>query len=516
MNPTSSGIGQTSVTAIVVFLLFVGVTLLLTYWAARRTRSAEDFFAAGRKVTAWQNGLALAGDFIAAAGFLGVPGLIALIGFDALVFCYSPLVAFALLMLLIAEPVRNLGKYTFADVLSHRLNSKSIRVVASISTIYLVLNYILMQMVGTGNLIGMMFHIPYNVAVMICGVLMLIYVLFGGMLAATWVQIIKCVLMVLTTVILAILVLAAFGFDLTALFKAAAASNGLAALSPGRSRMAPIETISMGLSLGVGVASLPHVLMRIYTVPDARTARRSMFYATSVLGIFYTFLIIVGFGAMALLGTNAIRAVDRGGNMAVPQLALRLAGTPFLGFVAAISFATILAVITGLVITGAATLSHDIWVSLIRRGKANDREVVRVAKIATVLLFVVGISLGILFRGQNLAFLVGLSNAVAASANFPVLILALFWRRLTTAGAVSGMLVGLGSSVLMIYLSPLIQVDILHHAVPIISLRNPGIVTCPLAFLVAIGVSLATYRPSDAAQYKDIERRMLVGVEDGA
>lgn len=512
MNPIA-GIGQRSTTAIVVFFLFVGVTLILTYWAARRTRSAKDFFAAGGKVKAWQNGLALAGDFIAAAGFLGVPGLIALIGFDALVFTYSPLVAFALLMLLIAEPVRNLGKYTFADVLSYRLNSSSIRVIASISTIYLVLNYILMQMVGTGNLIGMMFGIPYGLAVVICGVLMLIYVLFGGMLAATWVQIIKCVLMVLTTIFLAVLVLAAFGFDFTALFKAAVANNGIASLAPGRSRMGTLETISIGLSLGLGTASLPHVLMRIYTVPDARTARKSMFYAVSVMAVFYIFLIIVGFGAMALVGPNAIRAVDRGGNMALPQLALKLAGPPFLGFVAAISFATILAVITGLMITGAATLSHDIWVSLIKRGKATDRQVVVVAKIATVLLFVTGISLGILFRGQNLAFLVGLSNAVAASANFPVLILALFWRRLTTAGAVTGMLVGLCSSVLMIYLSPLIQVDILHHAAPIITLRNPGIFTVPLAFIAAIAVSLATYRPAQAVQYASIERRMLLGNE---
>jgi cation/acetate symporter len=503
---------QPSVTAIVVFLLLMAVTVVVAYWAARRTHSTEDFFAAGRRVNALQNGLAIAAGFLAAASFVGLPGLISLIGIDALLYPCASLFGFALMVFLIAEPVRNLGKYTFADVLARRFGgSSSLRAVAAICTIYLVLNYLLQQIVGAGNLIGLMFHIPYDAAVVIIGVVMLVYVLFGGMIATTWIQVIECVLVVIVSIVLAAFALAAFGFHITAMFKAAAAQDSVAALTPG-----PIESISVALSVGLGVASLPHVLMRFYTVPDARTARRSLFHAMTILVIFFLMICITGFGARALLGPRVIQSADPGGNMAVPLLAERLGGTLFLGFVAAIFFAVILAVTMGLAITGAAALSHDIWVNVVCRGQVNNRQQLVVARIATVLLFVASITLGILFRGQNIAFLVGLSTAAAASANFPVLILALFWRRLTTAGAISGMIAGLGVSVLMIYLSPLVQVGILHHAAPVIGLRTPGLVTCPFAFLVAIAVSFATYRETDSQRYEEMQRRMLMGAEEHA
>lgn len=512
MNPQAVVANQlhTGNTAIVTFLVFVLVTLAVTYWAARRTHSTEDFYVAGRHMSALQNGLAVAGDFIGAAGFLGVSGLIALAGYDGLIFCGSAVAAFLLMMLLLVEAVRNLGKYTFADVLMYRLQSPTVRVLAALSALSLVMMFIIMQLVGAGSLVGLLFHIPYHVAVVIMGVIMLIYVLFGGMLATTWVQIIKCVLMMIVALVLAVLVLAASGFHLGAVFSAASARSGIGVLAPGKFMTSPLETISLGLSL-LGVAGLPHVLMRAYTVPDARTARRSLFVAITVLTVFYLLIVIVGYGAMSLVGSGVIRGVERGGNMALPLLANHLGGEAFLGFVAAIAVATILANISGVLITGAATLSHDIWVSLVRHGKAGPGEQMLVAKIATVLLGLIGIVLGILFRGQNLAFLVGLANSVAVSANLPVLILALFWRRLTAAGAITGMIGGLGGSLLLIFLSPLIQVDILHKAAPIIALRNPGIIACPLAFLLAIGVSLATFKKEDGQRYAEIQRRMLIG-----
>ena len=515
MTPSTT-IGQPNATAITFFLLFVAVSLGITYWAARRTKTTEDFYAAGRSVTAWQNGLALAGDFYSAAGLLGIGGFIALAGFDGLLYGIGAAIGWPVMIFLLAEPLRNLGKYTFADVLSYRLESKSVRVVAAISTLSLVLMYILMQMVGAGSLLHLLFGIPYQTAIIIIGCIMMVYVLFGGMIATTWVQIIKSLLMITACVLLALLTLAHFGFSPIALFKAAALRNGPAVLAPGRAITDPFESISLGLSFAFGIAALPHVLMRFYTVRDARTARRSLLYATTVIAFMGLVLFILGFGAMALVGPDVIRSLDRGGNMAIPLLAEQVGGTAFLGFVGAVSFAVILAVVSGCVITGAATVAHDLWNGVARRGGASKpKEELLVARIATVVLCLIGLVLGMVFQGQNLGFLVGLSTAVAASANFPVLVLAIFWPRLTTAGALAGMLTGLAASLLLITLSPLIQVDILKNASAIISLRNPGIISIPLAFAAGILVSLATRRQDKTDRHALIQRQMLMGWEDG-
>jgi cation/acetate symporter len=513
MTPAATNIGQPNPTAIVFFFLFVAVSLAITYWAAQRTRSTDDFFVASHRITGLQNGFALAGDFLSAAGFLGVAGYTSLVGFDGLLYAIGAMMGWPVMMFLLAEPLRNLGKYTFADVVSYRLDSTAVRVMAAISALSLVLMYLILQMVGTGTLIHLLFGLGYESAVVITGGIMAVYVLFGGMIATTWVQIIKCVLMLFAAVVLALLVLAHFGFSFVEVFKEAAVRNGPGVLVPGQVA-GPWETVSLGLSFAFGIAALPHVLMRFYTVPDARAARRSLLYATAIIGGFGLLLFIIGFGAMALVGSDVIRAVDRGGNMAVPLLAEQVGGTAFLGFVAAVSFATILAVVSGLVITGAATLSHDLWTHAVRGGAVSQREQIVLAKTAVVALCVISIVLGIVFKGQNIAFLVGLSTAVAASANFPVLALSIFWRRLTTPGAVTGIATGLGASLLLIYMSPLIQVDILHNAQPVIALRNPAIISIPLAFCVTILVSLATRRLVDQKRDALIEWQMLMGTSD--
>jgi cation/acetate symporter len=516
MNSQTTSIGHPGATAIVFFLLFLGISLGITFWAARRTRSTEDFYVAGRRIGAFQNGFALAGDFLSAAGFLGGAGIVAIFGFDGAMYSVGGLIGWPIMMFLLAEPLRNLGKYTVGDVLAYRLGTPSIRIMVAINSLILVLIYLLLQMVGAGTLVQLLFGLPYELAILITTVVMLVYVLFGGMIATTWVQVVKTILMLGIVIVLTGMLLASFGWNPAALLSSAAQRGGPGILAPGPLMSSAIETFSLGLGFVCGISSLPHVLMRFYTVPDGRAARRSLFYATGFLSFFFLLIIFVGFGAMALVGTDAIRAVDRGGNMALPLLAELLGGTPLLGFVSAISFATILAVVAGLVITGTATLSHDLWVHVVRRGKPNEKEQLMVAKIGTVALAVAAMLLGVAFRGQNLVYLVALATGVAASANFPVLILALFWKRLTTVGANLGMLTGLLGSLIVLYLSPLMQVDILHHAAPVIALRNPAIVTCPLAFLVAILGSLCTYREKDGERYAGIQRQMLLGVRPPA
>ena len=514
MTKTATAIGQPDPVAIVFFFLFVAVSLGITIWAARRTRSTDEYFAAGRRISGAQNGFAIAGDFIAAAGFLGIGGFISLAGFDGLLYSIGGAIAWPVTLFLLAEPMRNLGKYTVADVLAYRLDSNAARAISAVGSLAVVFMYLILQMVGAGNLVHLLFGLSYESAVIVVGVIMMVYVLFGGMIATTWVQIIKAVLMMFAACGLAALVLSSFGFSPAAVFRAAAARNGPAVLAPGNGIANPIEAISLGLGLVFGVASLPHVLMRFFTVPDARTARKSLFYATTIISCFQLLMFVIGFGAMALVGSDLIRSVDRGGNMAIPLLAEAVGGTAFLGFVAAVAFATLLAVVSGLVITGSATLSHDLWVNVVRRGKASPGEQLAVAKGATVLLCLLSLVFGIMFKGQNIAFLVGLSTAVAASCNFPVLVLAIFWRRLTTAGAIAGMLAGLLASLVLIYLSPLIQVDILKNAAPVITLRNPGIISIPLAFMAAILVSLVTRTQENPERYAQIQRQTLMGWTD--
>ena len=512
MTQTAGAAGaEPNITAIGGFLIFVSATFVITYWASRRTKTTEHFYAAGRSITGLQNGLALAGDYMSAASFLGIAGLVALSGFDGLIYSIGFLVGWPIVMFLIAEPLRNLGRYTFTDVVAVRLRQTPVRVAAAIGSLAVVSFYLIAQMVGAGNLVRLLFGIDSASAVVIVGVVMLMYVLFGGMIATTWVQIVKAVLLLVGAFLLAMLVLVRFNFNPLTLFATAAAKYGPGVLAPGRLVSDPWDAVSLGLSLMLGTAGLPHILMRFYTVPDARTARESVTYATAFIGFFYLLTFVLGVGAMVLVGQDAIRAIDAGGNMAAPLLAEAVGGQPFLGFIAAVAFATILAVVAGLTLSGAAALSHDLWVHVVRHGKADESEQFRVAKASTLLLGVLAIVLGIVFQGQNVAFMVGLAFAIAASANFPALVLSMFWRSFTTRGAQASMLVGTASALLLIYLSPTIQIGILGGKSAMFPLANPGLVSIPLAFLVGIGVSLASPEPAAAEKFADVEHRLHLG-----
>jgi cation/acetate symporter len=507
----TTALGEPNASAIVGFLLFIGLSLGITWWAARRTRSAEHFYAAGRSISGFQNGLALAGDYMSAASFLGIAGLVALSGFDGLIYSIGFLVGWPVVLFLIAEPLRNLGKYTFADVVALRLRQAPVRVAAAAGSLAVVLFYLIAQMVGAGNLIRLLFGLEYEVAVVIVGAVMLAYVLFGGMLATTWVQIVKAVLLMSGALILALLVLARFAFNPLDLFAAAADRYGSGVLGPGRLVSDPWDAVSLGLALMFGTAGLPHILMRFYTVPDAATARVSVNYATVFIGTFYLLTFILGFGAMVIVGQSPIRAIDAGGNMAAPLLAEAVGGHAFLGFIAAVAFATILAVVAGLTLAGAAALSHDLWVNVVRQGHATEHEQLRVARIATVLLGLLSIGLGMAFKGQNVAYMVGLAFAIAASANFPALVLSIFWRRFTTRAAQLSMLAGTAASLLLIALSPAIMVDLLGKPAAVVALKNPGLISIPLAFAVAV---VATWMWPDAAAergYDEVAARVHLG-----
>jgi cation/acetate symporter len=504
---------QADPVAIAFFAGFIALTLGITYWAARRTSTAEHFYAAGRSVTAGQNGFALAGDYMSAASFLGIAGLVSTSGFDGLIYSTGWLVGWPVVLFLIAEPLRNLGRYTFADVVAARLNPVPVRIAAACGTLATIAFYLIAQMVGAGGLIRLLFGIPYETAVIIVGIAMMGYVLFGGMLATTWVQIVKAFLLLGGAATLAVMVLAKFGFDPRNLFAAAAAQYGAGVLAPGKLVSNPLDAISLGLALMFGTAGLPHILMRFYTVPDARAARKSVFIATGLIGLFYLMTFILGFGAMVLVGPAAIKGVDTGGNMAAPMLAELLGGRPFLGFIAAVAFATILAVVAGLALSGAATISHDLWASVVRKGQAKAGEELKVARIATIALAAVAMVLGIAFKGQNVAFMVGLAFAIAASANFPALVLSIFWRKTSTAGAATSMITGAMSTLTLIALSPAVQIDLLHHTSAIFPLKNPALVTIPLSFVVGIVVSLLKPDHESEARYAAIEARLLLGAD---
>ena len=513
MTPATpaTSIGEPNLTAIGFFLVFIAATLAITWWAARRTQTTEEFFAAGRAISGRQNGFALAGDYMSAASFLGIAGLVSMSGFDGLIYSTGWLVGWPVVLFLIAEPLRNLGKYTFADVVSFRLQQVPVRVAAAIGTLAVVSFYLIAQMVGAGNLIRLMFGISYELSVILVGIVMLAYVLFGGMIATTWVQIVKAVLLLGGAALLSLTTLAQFGFNPVELFSKAADIYGAEVLAPGKQVANPWDAISLGLALMFGTAGLPHILMRFYTVPDAKAARQSVFWATGLIGAFYLMTFILGFGAMVLVGREAILAVDKGGNMAAPLLAEVLGGTGLLGFIAAVAFATILAVVAGLTLSGAAALSHDLWVSVYRKGDAPVSEQLKVARMATIALGIVAILLGILFKGQNVAFMVGLAFAVAASGNFPALVLSVFWRGFTTRGAVASMAAGTAASLLLIGLSPTIMVDLMGAQEALFPLKNPALVTIPLGFAVGVIVSLLAPEPAASQAYDARERRMIMG-----
>ena len=457
-------VGTANPTAIMFFVAFVISTLGITYWAAKRTRTTKDFYAAGRSITGFQNGLALAGDYMSAASFLGIAGIVSTKGYDGLIYSVGWLVGWPIIMFLISEPLRNLGKYTFADVVSYRLSARPIRAAAAAGSLAVVITYLIAQMVGAGTLIKLMFGLPFEVAIVITGSLMISYVLFGGMIATTWVQIIKACLLLGGATLLVILTLAQFGFSYAELFKQASTATpaGQHFLEPGILVTNPVDAFSLGLALMFGTAGLPHILMRFFTVPDAKAARKSVFYATAFIGYFYILTVTIGFGAAVLVGQKVIMGIDKGGNMAGPLLAEVLGGNLFLGFLSAVAFATILAVVSGLTLAGASAFSHDLFVGVVRHGQASEKEEVKVAKIATVGLGATAILLGVLFKGQNVAFLVGLTFAIAASANFPALIMSILWKKFTTAGAVSSIYAGLLVSVVLLILGPTIWVDIIH------------------------------------------------------
>lgn len=476
--------------AIIMFFLFVALTLFITYWAARRTRSAKDFYAAGGGINGFQNGLAIAGDYMSAASFLGISGMVYQTGFDGLIYSIGFLAGWPVILFMIAERLRNLGKYTFADVASYRLSQVPVRSLAAFGTLCVVALYLIAQMVGAGKLIQLLFGMNYLSAVTMVGILMVLYVIFGGMLATTWVQIIKAVMLLAGATFMAFMVLYVTGFSVEKMFAQAIAAHpkGAAIMSPGGLVSNPVDALSLGLALMFGTAGLPHILMRFFTVKDAKEARKSVFVATGFIGYFYILTFIIGFGAIMLVSTNpefkdSAGNMLGGTNMAAIHLAQAVGGDYFLGFISAVAFATILAVVAGLTLSGASAISHDLYANVLRRNHSNEREEIRVSKIAAFVLGVIAILLGILFENQNVAFMVGLAFAIAASANFPILFLAMFWKGLTTRGAVIGGAIGLISAVTMIVLGPTVWVKILHHPAAIFPYEGPALFSMPLAFI---------------------------------
>ncbi|MDE2612322.1 MAG: cation acetate symporter [Burkholderiales bacterium] len=466
----------TNWTAISMFVVFVFITLWITKWAARRTKSAADFYTAGGGITGFQNGLAIAGDYMSAASFLGISAAVMASGFDGLIYSIGFLVGWPVVTFLLAERLRNLGKFTFADVAAFRFAQTPVRVFAASGTLVVVAFYLIAQMVGAGQLIKLLFGLDYMYAVVIVGVLMMVYVLFGGMTATTWVQIIKAILLLAGATFMAFMVLLQFGFSPEAMFAKAvevktglaakggkdaveAAKQGFSIMAPGNFVKDPISTISFGMALMFGTAGLPHILMRFFTVPNAKEARKSVLWATTWIGYFYILTFIIGFGAITFVITNpqfldAKGGLLGGGNMAAVHLANAVGGNVFLGFISAVAFATILAVVAGLTLSGASAVSHDLYSTVIKAGKADSKDELRVSRITTVVLGIVAVVLGIVFEKQNIAFMVSLAFAIAASANFPVLLMSVLWKGCTTRGAVIGGFLGLISSVVLTVVSP--------------------------------------------------------------
>jgi cation/acetate symporter len=496
---------EVNVEAVCIFALVVGITLGITYWASKRTRSATDFWAAGRGITGAQNGFAIAGDYMSAASFLGIAGLIYLYGFDGFLYSVGFLVAFLTVLFLLAERMRNAGKFTIADVLAFRLRERPARVAAATGTLCVAAFYLIAQMVGAGALIQALVGIDYNLAIVITGLFMLTYVVFGGMIATTWVQIIKAVMLMAGAIGLTILVLNKVGWNPVELFNRAEeqTGDGTFSLAPGALYTNPIDTVSLGLALVLGTAGLPHILMRFFTVPDAKAARGSVLWAVCLIGVFYIMTTALGFGARAFLGEGGVEAAGAGGNLAAPNLAQFLGGgegtvggDALLAIIAAIAFATILAVVAGLVISASGAVAHDLWSNVVRKGQDSEHEEVLVARVAALGIGVVAILIAI-GGGKNLnvSFMVGLAFAVAASANFPALLLALSWPRFNTGGAVTGVLVGAFSSIFLVLISPKVWpgADAEGGLFGFYDLANPGIISIPLGFLACwVGTMLST------------------------
>ncbi len=516
-----TGKSDLNIEAISMFLLFVLATLGITKWAAGRTKSTSDFYAAGGGITGFQNGLAIAGDYMSAASFLGISGLVFASGFDGLMYSVGWLVGWPIVLFLIAERLRNLGKFTFADVAAFRLQPTPIRILSAVGTLVVVAFYLIAQMVGAGKLIETLFGLDYLYAVILVGLLMIVYVAFGGMVATTWVQIIKACLLLGGASFMAFMVLAKFNFSPEAMFQRATEvhPNGASIMGPGSLVKDPISTISLGLALMFGTAGLPHILMRFFTVSDAKAARKSVFYATGFIGYFYILTFIIGFGAITLLlqdptyfkagavagpnGSYSPADMIGSGNMSAVHLSDAVGGSLFLGFISAVAFATILAVVAGLTLAGATAVSHDLYASVIARGRANEYFEVRLSKIAAVAIGLLAIFLGYIFEEQNVAFMVGLAFAIAASCNFPVLAMSMFWKGTTTRGALIGGFLGLLSATLMVIVSPQVWETTLGYpkGSALFPYDNPALFSMSLAFF---GIWL--FSITDRSKTADAER----------
>ncbi|GGH63425.1 cation acetate symporter [Rothia aerolata] len=507
-----------------IFGAFVLVTMIVVLRASKNNKTAADYYAGGRSFSGTQNGLAIAGDYLSAASFLGIVGAIAVQGYDGFLYSIGFLVAWLVALLLVAEPLRNTGKFTMADVLSFRLRQRPVRIAACISTLAVTLFYLLAQMAGAGALVSLLMGISskagQSLVIIVVGVLMILYVLVGGMKGTTWVQIIKACLLIAGVAVMTVWILGLYGFNLSSLLGSAVESTGNSkilepGLKYGASEITKIDFISLGLALVFGAAGLPHVLMRFYTVPTAKEARKSVVWAIVLIGLFYLFTLVLGYGAAALVGVEAIGNAPGGVNSAAPLLAFELGGSVLMGIIAAVAFATILAVVAGLAITASASFAHDIYTNVICKGKADPRKEIRVAKTTVVVIGLLAIAGGIGAQGQNVAFLVALAFAVAASANLPTIIYSLFWKGFKTRGAVWSMYGGMGISILLIIFSPVMsgsETSMIPGAdFALFPLSNPGIISIPAAFLLGWLGSLGGQREDEIKQ-AEMEVRSLTGI----
>ena len=485
--------------AIIMFLLFVAMTMGITYWASNRTKSTADFYTAGGGITGFQNGLAIAGDYMSAATLLGLTAMVYLQGYDGYIYMLAFFAGWPIILFLMAERLRNLGKFTFSDITAYRLDQGKVRTMAAVSSLTVVCFYLIAQMVGAGQLIKLLFGLDYNVAIFAVGILMMVYVTFGGMVATTWVQIIKACMLLSGGTLVMVLAFSQFGFSYENLVKQATEIHTLGPklMYPGSLLADPVTAISLGLGLMFGTAGLPHILMRFFTVTDAKEARKSVLYASGFVAYFFNVIFLMGLCGILIVGQNPEffeggtigGKLIGGGNMVAMHLASAVGGDMLLGFLAAVAFATILAVVSGLALAGASAISHDLYASVIKKGKASEADEIRVSRIATICLGFVAIVLGILFEKQNIAFMVGLAFGVAAAANFPVLILSMYWKGLTTRGALFGGYGGLLSAVTLVVLSKSVWVDVFGFAAPIFPYTQPALFAMPIAFLLAFIMS---------------------------
>ncbi|MDP9167084.1 MAG: cation acetate symporter [Actinomycetota bacterium] len=516
-----------------IFALFVVITMIVVIRASKKNATADEFFTGGRAFSGPQNGIAIAGDYLSAASFLGIAGAIAVYGYDGFLYSIGFLVAWLVALLLVAELLRNTGRFTMADVLSFRLKQRPVRMAAATSTLTVSLFYLLAQMAGAGGLVALLLDVKskggQSIVIAVVGVLMIVYVLVGGMKGTTWVQIIKAVLLIAGAAVMTVMVLGKYGFDFSEILgaaqtaiagsadKAVAARNVLApGAQYGATTTSKINLLSLGLALVLGTAGLPHVLMRFYTVPTAKEARRSVVWAIGLIGAFYLITLVLGYGAAALVGPDRILAAAGGQNSAAPLLAFELGGVVLLGVISAVAFATILAVVAGLTITASTSFAHDIYASVIKKGQAGESEQVRVSRITAVVLGILAIGLGILANGQNVAFLVALAFAIAAAANLPTIVYSLYWKRFNTRGALWSMYGGLISTLLLIVFSPAVsgaKTAMLPHVdFAWFPLANPGIVSIPLAFLLGVIGTVTSTAPGDPVLDAEMEVRSLTGV----